>query len=114
MNTVATPLKHSGLGIASTVIAVVAGLVMLGTFGYAGYVGMNEPSGQLSETDPRAMLIGFLMIGAMVVLLLGGILGVAGLFVGERKRVFAWVGVVLNALPILGGLGLIILGLAMS
>ncbi|PRH83696.1 hypothetical protein [Arenimonas caeni] len=114
MNTVATPIKHSGLGIASTVIAVLAGLVMLGAIFYAGYVGMNEPGGQLSETDPRAITIGVLMLGSMAVLLLGAILGIAGLFVGERKRVFSWIGLVLNALPILGGLALILLGLAMS
>lgn len=113
MNTISTPLKHSGLGIASTVIAVFAGLALLAVFVYAGYVGMNE-GGQLSETDPRAMMIGFGMIAALAVLALGAILGIAGLFVGERKRVFAWVGLVLNALPIVGGIALVILGLAMS
>lgn len=114
MNTISTPLKHSGLGIASTVIAVFAGLAMLAVFVYAGYIGMNEPGGQLSETDPRAMMIGFGVMAAMAVLALGAILGIAGLFVGERKRVFAWIGLVLNALPIVGGIALIILGLAMS
>ena len=39
MNTISTPLKHSGLGIASTVIAVFAGLAMLAVFVYAGYIG---------------------------------------------------------------------------
>ena len=45
MNTISTPLKHSGLGIASTVIAVFAGLALLAVFVYAGYIGMNEPGG---------------------------------------------------------------------
>ena len=60
------------------------------------------------------MMIGFGAIAALAVLALGAILGIAGLFVGERKRVFAWIGLVLNALPIVGGIALIILGLAMS
>ena len=114
MNTIATPSKHSGLGIASTVIAVLAGLGLLGSFVYAGYLGMNAPGGQVSENDPQVMLVGLLVLGSMAVLVLGAILGIAGLFVGERKRLWAWIGLVLNALPILGGVALMILGLAMS
>ncbi|WP_374601876.1 hypothetical protein [Arenimonas sp.] len=115
MNTVVVePLKHSGLGIAATIIAVVAGLALLGVFGYAGYLGMNAPGGELSETDPRAMMIGVGMLAAMALLVLGAILGVLGLFAGTRKRLFAWLGLVLNLLPLLGGIALVILGLAMA
>ncbi|GAB2659405.1 hypothetical protein [Arenimonas aestuarii] len=115
MNTpVVEPLKHSGLGITATIIAVVAGLGLLGVFGYAGYVGMNEPGGELSETDPRAMMIGFGMLAAMAMLVLGAILGAVGLFAGTRKRLFAWLGLVLNVLPLLLGIALVILGLAMT
>lgn len=115
MNTVVVePLKHSGLGIAATIIAIVAGLGLLGVFVYAGYIGMNEPGGELSETDPRAMMIGLGMLAAMAFLVLGAILGIAGLFVGTRKRVFAWIGVVLNVLPLLAGIALVIVGLVMT
>lgn len=114
MNTpVVAPLKHSGLGIAATVLAILAGIALLGVFVYAGMLGMDQ-GGQLSETDPRVMAIGFLAIAAMGLLLLGAILGIAGLFVGERKRVFAWVGLVLNVLPMLAGIALIVIGLAMA
>ena len=114
MNTpVVEPLKHSGLGIASTILAVVAGLALVGVFVYAGMLGMDQ-GGQLSETDPRVMMIGFLAIGAMGLLVLGAILGVAGLFVGARKRVFAWVGLVLNVLPLLAGIALMAIGFAMA
>lgn len=115
MNTpLVEPLKHSGLGIAATIIAVIAGLGLLGVFFYAGYVGMNEPGGELSETDPRAMMIGFGMLSAMALLVLGAILGAVGLFAGTRKRLFAWLGLVLSALPLLLGIAIVILGLAMT
>ena len=50
----------------------------------------------------------------MALLVLGAILGVAGLFAGTRKRLFAWLGLVLSALPLLLGIALFILGLAMT
>jgi hypothetical protein len=115
MNTpVVEPLKHSGLGIAATIIAVVAGLGLLGVFVYAGYIGINEPGGQPSQDDPRMIGIGFGAMAATALLVLGAILGVAGLFAGTRKRLFAWLGLVLNLLPLLAGIALIILGLAMT
>lgn len=112
-NPVIEPLKHSGLGIAATVIAVVAGLALVVAFAYAGMLGV-EQGGQLSETDPRVMMIGFAAIAAMGLMILGAILGIAGLFVGERKRVFAWVGLLLNILPLLAGIALVVIGLAMA
>ena len=112
--TVVAPLKHSGLGIAATIIAIIAGLGLLGVFGYAGYLGMNAPGGELSETDPRMMMVGFGMIAAMALLVLGAILGAVGLFAGVRKRLFAWLGLVLNLLPLLLGIALVIVGLAMA
>lgn len=110
----AAPLKHSGLGIASTVIAIVFGIGMLLTFGYAGYLGMQAPGGQVNEADPKIMLVGFLVIAGIAALLLGAVLGLLGLFIGERRRMYAWIGLVLNALPLLLALALMALGLAMS
>ncbi|MCM2355306.1 MAG: hypothetical protein NDI68_01300 [Arenimonas sp.] len=115
MNTVvAAPMKHSGLGIASTVIAVLAGLALLGVFGYAGVIGMQSPGGQIADTDPRAMAIGVGLLGCVALLLVGAILGLAGLFVGERKRAWAWAGLVLNVLPVLAAIALVAVGLAMT
>ncbi|KFL36862.1 hypothetical protein [Arenimonas donghaensis] len=114
MNTVAVaPLKHSGLGIAATIIAIIAGLGLLGVFGYAGYVGM-EQGGQPSETDPRMVMVGMGMLAAMALLVLGAILGAVGLFAGARKRLFAWLGLVLNLLPLLLGIVIVVVGLAMA
>jgi membrane glycosyltransferase len=113
MNYPAAPLPHSGLGIVSTLIAVVAGLGMLGAFVYAGMLGM-EAGGQPSETDPRVMAVGLAITACGALLLLGGLLGVAGLFVGERRRLFAWIGTILCGLPLLLAIALMVLGLAMA
>jgi hypothetical protein len=113
MNYQAGPLPHSGLGISSTLIAIIGGLAMIGAFVYAGMLGM-EAGGQPDETDPRIMAIGLVIVVCGGLLLLGGVLGLAGLFVGERRRLFSWIGLILNALPLLGALALVVLGLAMA
>ncbi|MFY2764197.1 hypothetical protein [Arenimonas sp. MALMAid1274] len=110
----AAPLKHSGLGIASTVMALLFGLGIIIVFAYAGYLGTQAPGGVIDETDPKIMMVGILVVAGIGGLLLGALLGLLGLFIGERRRMYAWLGLVLNALPLLAALGLMALGFAMS
>jgi hypothetical protein len=60
------------------------------------------------------MMIGLGVIAAMAMLVLGAILGAVALFAGTRKRLYAWLGLILNILPLLLGIGLVVLGLTMS
>ena len=108
----AEALPHSGPGIASTIIAVVLGLVMFAVFAYAGYVGLQTPGG-LDESSPAALVIGLGIILTCGLLLVGAAVGAVGLFDKRRKKAFAIVGVVLNLLIVVGTIGLILLGLSM-
>ena len=114
MNTIAPVKPHSGLGIASTIVAVLCGLGLAAVFAYAGVLGVQNGGQALQETDPRVMMIGLGVMAGMAGTLIGALLGIAGLFVGDRRRVFAWVGLILNALPLLVAIVLIALGLSMA
>lgn len=102
--------KHGGLGIASFIIALVAGFAMFAVFGIAGYLQMSTEGG-MTEESPAAALVGLAMMGDGLLVLLGLGLGIAGLFQADRKKLFAVLGVAINALIIIGTAGLMIIGM---
>lgn len=107
------PSRHSRLGIASFVLAVLNGLFMFALIAAVGIIEIRTPGG-MDEESPTAITIGVLFILGGFLCLAGLGLGVAGLFDGNRKRVFSLLGLTFNALMILGVLGLVVLGLAGS
>lgn len=117
------PKKHAGLGIASFVIAVVAlVLVIIGIIGLAALnpdVIFAAMSQQLSDEELTVMLMKnapMFLIGAMLILFasfltfIGGVLGIAGLFMPKRKRLFAILGTALNGVMVLFALLIGLLG----
>lgn len=109
----APPLRHSGLGIASFVMAVVMTCVMVVLFAFAGYLEMSTPGG-VDEDSAGAITVGLALMASWVLILVSLALGIAGLFVGQRKRVFAILGVVIGGGILLLSIGLMLLGLAMG
>jgi hypothetical protein len=107
----AAPVGHSGPGITSFVIGLLGSLGLLATFGYATYLEMNTPGG-IDENSPVAMLTGLAMIGCILMLLLGLLLGVAGLFQSGRKKLFAALGVFINGFVI--AIGALVIGIGMA
>ncbi len=105
----APPQKHSGLGIASFILAMVVGIGMFILIVIAGVMESRTPGG-IDENAPEAVVLGLLLIGGMLLALVGGVLGLVGLFVGDNKRVFAALGLAFNVLILLGVVGLMILG----
>jgi hypothetical protein len=106
-------LPHSGLGIASFVIGILAGIAMLAIFIYAGYAESTTPGG-LSEDSTAAVVIGLLVIGCGGLLLVGALLGIAALFISGHRKLFAIIGTVFNLVPIAMAIFLIVLGLSMT
>jgi hypothetical protein len=104
---------QSGFGIASFVIACLAGMFELAVIVYAGILQTSTPGG-MDENSPQAIVIGLAAIGGMAIDLLAIGLGIAGLFQRGRGKTFAVLGVVLGTVILLGMIGLIILGLAMG
>ncbi|CAM2973118.1 hypothetical protein PASE110613_10160 [Paenibacillus sediminis] len=103
-------LKFSGLGIASFVLSLVGILgsivcsVIVGVL-VADHISGNSLDMDMGATDGQLMSIGFTAIGFLFFILLnviGLVLGIIGLAMKNRKKVFAIVGTVLNSLVILG------------
>jgi len=101
--------KHSGLGIASFVIATLVGIAMFAAFVVAGMMEVSTPGG-IDESSLSAVLLGLLMIGLMIVDLVAVGLGIGGLVQKDRKKVFAVLGTVFSVATIVGTVLLIIIG----
>jgi hypothetical protein len=119
----AAPVRQSGLGIASFIIGLVSIVVMI--IGFVAIVAALgdyiAPDGTIdpNDIDPMelgaSMMVGILAIfGSLAVSFVGLILGIIGLVAKNRRKVFGVIGVVLNALLIVGFLGLFVFGLLMS
>jgi hypothetical protein len=100
---------HSGLGIVSLVIAVIAGVAMLTLFGAAAVL-TEEAGGDLDESSPTAIVLGVCAFAAFGLTLVGLGLGVAGMLQKDRNKLFGTLGLVANTLVILGSLSLICAG----
>ena len=105
--------KHAGLGIASFIISMVAGLLVFIVIVIAGVMEASTPGG-IDETSAGAVMVGlflFLFIG-MALVALG--LGIAGLLQKQRKKVFAVLGTVFSSVTLVGAAFIMLLGLAMG
>lgn len=118
-------LKHSGLGISSFVLAIISilvfiiGIIMV-VAASADFVNMS-PSEIESEMmagaggDFAAIVgAGLLLMLAIGISIIGLILGIIGLVIKNRKKIFGILGVVLNGLMVLGIVFLMIIGLALG
>lgn len=104
--------KHSGLGIASFAISILAGFLMFATVVIAGVLQIRTPGG-LDDEAPVTIFIGLAIIGLVLLDLLAFVLGVAGLFQKNVKKVFAILGLILSGLTIVGIIALIVIGSAL-
>lgn len=102
-------LKHSGLGIASLVTGLAAGLLEIAVIVIAGVV-LVSMRGGADETARVFILIGFAAIAGMALGLVGIGLGIAGLF-QRRKKLFAVLGIIAGSLVVLEVVSLMVLGM---
>jgi len=93
------PDPHSGFGIASFVISLLAGLVLVAVIGVAGVLETSDP-GAFDEDTPEAVAIGLGMIGGIFADLLALGLGIAGLVQNYRNKTYAILGTVISAVSI--------------
>lgn len=100
---------HSGVGIASFVISLIAALCLAAVVVIAGILETSLSQGQREEAGV------YLIVGRLVLLFLrlsfvALWLGIAGLLQYHRNRVFAVLGTSISALAMVGTVGLMILG----
>lgn len=105
--------KHSGLGIASFAISVLSGILIFVMFVVAGVMESSTPGG-MDEESPAAIMLGLSLFAFVFLSLLAFVLGIAGLFQSNRKKVFAVLGLVFSGMVIFGTVGLILVGLMMD
>ena len=110
---ISTAIKHSGPGIASFVISLIGGISMIGLFVAAGIAEASTPGG-LDEDSTTAMMVGLGLFGIGALLLIGFTLGLVGVLIPNRKKLFAILGLLFNSAVIAGAVGLVILGVMMS
>lgn len=105
--------KHSGLGIASFMIAIGMGLLEFVLFAAAGVLETTTPGG-IDENSDVAIILGLALIGGILADMMGIGLGIAGLFQPRRKKIFAVLGIIIGALVLFGVVSLIALGMSME
>lgn len=104
--------RHSGLGIASFVMSVVFGIGTLLVFAYAGMKEVSTPGG-IPEDSVLSMSIGLVMMLMWLLLFVGTVLGLVGLFEKNRRKVFPALGVAFNLGMLAVSVLLIVVGLMM-
>ena len=117
--------KHSRLGIASFVIAVLSilGIILFFAIGFSvasSAVGPDPQSFDPNSIGPDSPLattfffLSLLFLASVLITIVGLGLGIAGLIQRRRKKLFAILGTVANGLIVLAVASLIVLGLALS
>ena len=105
--------RQSGLGIASFVVAIVAGVSAFALVVIAGVMEVSTPGG-VDEESPLAIIVGLGLFAVVALSMLGIGLGFAGLVQADRLRTFGVLGLVFNILVILGLVGLMVVGVAVA
>lgn len=106
-------VKHSGVGIASFVTSIVAGVLIFLLVIIAGVLEVSTPGG-MDEESIAAVLIGLFLFAFLGAELVALGLGIGGLIQKDRKKIFAILGVVFSATALLITLFILFLGLAMG
>ena len=102
--------KHSGLGIASFAVALLAGVLAVAMIGVATYFAASLQE-EFDDEAPQAIAVGLGIMGSLGLAVIGAGLGIAGVAQPNRNKVFAILGLTFNALLVLSVCGLMALGL---
>ena len=92
--------KHAGFGIGSFVISILNGALIVILTITAGVMDENG----VTEDDPEMQVVGILILGSILLAMIGSGLGVFSCFQKDKKKILGIIGLVLNALTVLGGI----------
>jgi len=105
-----TPKKHGKLGIASLLISLLVGFSFVTMIVVVGIMESKNPGG-FAEDKTIATILGLAVFGFIGLNFVGFILGLVGLFMPDRQKLFSILGVVFNGVVIFGIVGLVVIGL---
>lgn len=100
------PEKHSTAGKLSVGLAILGGVLFAASFIAAAVLGQN-----MDPNSVEANIVGFGIMAAMGFNFVGILMALAAFMEKNKKRHLAWVGLTMNGVPCLCGLGLMGLGL---
>lgn len=92
--------KHSGPGIASCILSIVAASVVFMLIIVAGVIDTSSPGG-LENNPAGALFLGMLILGGLTIDITALFLGIAGLFQHNRKKPAALIGTVLSMIVLI-------------
>jgi MFS family permease len=102
-------LPHSALGIASFIIAIFSVLMIVAMFVIIiGMMGDRQQMPKPDRNDPNVAIVGIFGCGGCALSLIGAILGLVGLLLPDRKKVFAILGFIFNLL-VVGFVGFLVI-----
>ena len=105
--------KNSGFGVASFIMSIVIGLLILVLFAVAGVISASTPGG-MDKQSVQAVIIGLSILVLLFLALVAMVLGIVGLLQKERKKLFAILGTIFSSLTLIVAVGVMILGLVVS
>jgi uncharacterized membrane protein len=120
---ITTPTKHSGLGIASFILAsigfvlvIIAAVLVTGSITEITQTFTEEEliNGTIDPSQvPPALIAGVVLFFFVIFLnLIGGILGIIGIFIKNRKKLFAILGTIFNLIGFVIFIVLMLIGFA--
>jgi len=89
--------RHSAMGIASFAIAMLSWLAVFGFIAFAAVVETIKPGCLDNQDSPQSMLAGLLYIGCMLLCVIGTAVAIPGVCSKSAKRLYAIIGLCLNA-----------------
>jgi hypothetical protein len=104
--------NHSGLGIASFIVSIVAAVLTFFCIVAAGV--MAAKPGGMDEKSPAAIAVGLLLFAFLLVAFVALGLGIGGLVQRNRIKTFAILGTIFSAATLAGTVFLFILGMTMG
>lgn len=102
-------LPQSGLGIASLIVSIVAGLMIAISLAIAVALLMENPNPP--EDSPAILGVGCTLMAGLMLAIVAGLLGAIGLFQPDRSKTCATLGVLFAAIEVFGIVGLFVIGL---
>lgn len=103
---------QSGLGIASLILSLVAGLLVAVPLVVGVVLIAQNPN--LAEDDPQILALGCSMLSGLAMAGVAAVLGVIGLFQPDRGKTCAIIGLIFASLQVVGIVGLLLIGLLVA
>jgi cytochrome c biogenesis protein CcdA len=103
--------KHSGIGMASLVLALLSALSLVAMIGASVVIVADDPAALEDENSPKFIVVFVLLLASLVMMVVGLGLGVGGALQRDRKKLFGILGLISNIVMLLMIVGFFVVAL---